>query len=66
MIVKRIGHQLVYLDNYIYAIGGKTDNQICTKLCERFNISLFKWESIDSMNYGRSRCGVTKFISTEG
>jgi len=66
MLVKRIGHQLVYVDNCIYAIGGKTDHQVCTKLCERFNISLFEWETIESMNYARTRCGVTKFNATNG
>ena len=66
MLVKRIGHQLVYVDNCIYVIGGKTDNQVCTKLCERFNITTSQWETIDQMNYARTRSGVTRFNSLNG
>lgn len=50
MLVKRVGHGLCYVPHintgvkeaselgYIYAIGGRTDNNVRTKLCERYNL----------------------------
>ncbi len=50
MLVKRVGHSCCYVPpiktggvgkstlGYIYVIGGKTNNNVRTKLCERYNI----------------------------
>jgi hypothetical protein len=38
MLVKRVGHGSCYHDGYIYVIGGKTENHVRTRLCERYNI----------------------------
>ena len=66
MLVKRVGHALCYLDDYIYAIGGKTNDYVCSKLCERYNLNENEWESIGSLNYGRSMAGVTSFTDSNG
>ena len=69
MLVKRVGHSACYVPplktgtsefsalGYIYVIGGRTDNQVRTKLCERYNIQSGLWESIENINQACSRSG---------
>ena len=61
MLVKRVGHAVCYLDDYVYAVGGKTNDMVCSKLCERYSINDNKWEPISNLNYGRSMAGITTF-----
>ncbi len=63
MNVKKIGHSLCYMDGEIYAIGGKTNDKVCTKLCEKYNIQTNTWTNISSLHYGRSRCGLSTFVT---
>jgi len=46
MLIKRIGHGVCYLNGYIYVVGGKTDDKVCTRLCERYHIAEDRWEII--------------------
>ena len=65
MLVKRVGASSCYVPplhvpgtsrrGYIYVFGGRTDNMVKTKLCERFDIEQNKWESIAKMNHGKAR-----------
>lgn len=65
MLVKRVGHTLVYVpplkfhpaapQGYVYAIGGRTHNSFRTTLCERYNIETEKWEYIAKLEEARSR-----------
>jgi len=64
MLVKRVGHAICYLDHFIYVIGGKTNQMVCSKLCERYDINQDRWEPISNLNYGRSRAGITTFKHT--
>lgn len=66
MSVRKIGHSLCYLDGFIYSIGGKTNDKVCTKLCERYDVANDSWSSIAQMAYGRSRAGVTTFVNSKG
>lgn len=50
MKTRRSGHGLVYLDGYIYAIGGFSDAQDFTTKCERYDIQQNKWETIAALN----------------
>lgn len=61
MAIKRIGHAVCYLDGYIYVVGGKTNDKVCTRLCERYHVATDTWQTIAQLHYGRSRCAVTKF-----
>jgi hypothetical protein len=51
MITPRSGHGLIYLNNYIYAVGGLSNENQFTKLCEKFSISEGTWSPICSLNY---------------
>lgn len=46
MNIRKIGHSLCYLNGFIYAIGGKTNDKVCTKLCERYDVANNEWTSI--------------------
>ena len=39
---------------YIYVFGGRTDHNVRTKLCERYDIVKNKWENISKMTIARS------------
>lgn len=70
MLVKRVGLVLCYVPpintgttkdsdlGYIYAIGGRTDNNVRTKLCERYNLQTSQWEQIEKMDQARARPGI--------
>lgn len=63
---ERAAHAMVYLKNWIYIIGGKTQGKSDkgtrkTARCERYDIIGEKWEDIPSMKCARSRAGVTVF-----
>lgn len=51
MIKARCGHALVFLNNFIYAIGGLSDGQNFTNSCEKFDTISLKWTNISSLNY---------------
>lgn len=63
MRVKRVGASVCYVPpsnqssrrGYIYVFGGRTDDAVKTKLCERFDIENNKWEMIAKMNNGKAR-----------
>jgi len=50
MHVCRSGHALVYLQGYLYAIGGYTQVGQFTRQCERYSIRNDKWENIAGLN----------------
>ncbi|KAL4512048.1 hypothetical protein ABPG72_005050 [Tetrahymena utriculariae] len=47
--------------SYIYAIGGKTNFDTKTKLCERYDVQRNVWESIAPLNQARSRAACCLF-----
>lgn len=58
MKVKRVAHSLVYSNKNggeIYCIGGLTNDNVRTRLCEKYNIMKNLWIEIASMYYGKSR-----------
>ena len=66
MIVKKAGHSLCFVNlgaqgGHIYSIGGRTNDGVRTKICEKYNILENKWEKIALMNSARSRAAVTPF-----
>lgn len=50
MLVPRSSHCLCYLDGYIYAIGGISNQSKFTQKCERFNLISKTWEPIADLN----------------
>jgi len=60
MHVGRSGHALVYLQGYLYAIGGFSQAKEFTRQCERYNIRNDTWEEIASLNVGSNNpCACT-------
>ncbi len=64
MISKRYGHCIIYLNNYIYSIGGydhidrKEESMLSTlKNCEKFDVKKNKWELISNLNHPRAFFG---------
>jgi hypothetical protein len=62
MTVKRVGASACYVPSsqpgsigYIYVFGGRTDNNVKTKLCERYDIDRNKWEPLPKMINGKSK-----------
>ena len=45
----RSGHAMIYLNGYIYTLGGFSDEREFTDKCERYNIRKNIWEIIASM-----------------
>ncbi|KAM3140286.1 hypothetical protein pb186bvf_007642 [Paramecium bursaria] len=62
MLVKRVGASaLIVQQKFIYVIGGRTDNLIKTKLCERYNLNTQKWEYIPKLIQARSKAQTCLF-----
>lgn len=66
MIVKKVGHSLCFVNvqgagGYIYSIGGRTNDGVRTKICEKYSILDNKWEKIALMNSARSRPAVAPY-----
>lgn len=57
----RSSHSLTYLNGYIYAIGGITNNQIYTAKCERYSIVADTWSPIAPLNYATAACSTCSF-----
>ena len=64
MSVKRVASSALFIpesdvsdgeNGFIYVIGGRTDDKVRTKLCEKYNIEKKKWEPISKMNVGKAR-----------
>ena len=51
MNVGRSGHAMIYLNGYIYVLGGFSDEKEFTDKCERYNIRTNIWELISSMKF---------------
>jgi hypothetical protein len=50
LITPRFNHTMKTFGNYIYAVGGRNN-----KSCERYVVSLNKWERMPDMNYEREK-----------
>ena len=66
MVVKKVGHSLCYVNpggtgGSIYSIGGRTNDSVRTKICEKYSVLENKWEKIALMNSARSRAAVCPF-----
>lgn len=66
MLVKKAGHSLCYISDaerggLIFSIGGRTNDSVRTKICERYSVLENKWEKIALLNAARSRAAVTPF-----
>ena len=57
----RCGHALVFLNNFIYAIGGLTDSYSYSSSCEKFDPVSLKWTNISSLNYKANNPSVCAF-----
>ena len=53
----------IFCIEFIYSIGGQTDNVIKTKLCERYSLNNDKWEKIANLNFAKSKSLTTTFQS---
>ncbi len=49
MITPRSSHCLLYMNGYIYAIGGVTNKSVFTKKCERYNPNKDEWRPIGEL-----------------
>jgi hypothetical protein len=49
MNIGRSGHAIIYLNGYIYALGGFSEEKEFTDKCERYNIRKNTWENIAPM-----------------
>lgn len=58
MLVKRVGHSLCFNQDKVYCVGGKSDDKICTKLCESYDVKEDRWEYLPNLNHGRSKPGL--------
>ena len=61
MNIARYSHALVYLDNYIYAIGGTDKTHSSSGSVERFELLKQEWSFVAKLNYKRSKhlCAVS-------
>jgi N-acetylneuraminic acid mutarotase len=64
MMLKRYGHNSVYMNGVIYAIGGFSHRDLPNEMpvtlasCERFNVLENNWAYISTMNEPRAFAGV--------
>lgn len=71
MIVKRVGHSMIFVPNVkdfmqqqadcIYVVGGRIKDKTRTKLCERYNMRTKQWEKISKLHHARSRPALALF-----
>ena len=67
MIVKKVAHSLCFINSgasgggFIFSIGGRTNDGVRTKICEKYDILANKWHKIALMNSARSRAAVCPF-----
>ena len=61
MNVPRSSHGLCYMDDYIYLVGGFTNNQKMTNTVERFNVTTYETSQIASLNNTASSLCCTDF-----
>ena len=55
MNIARYNHALIFLDNYIYAIGGTDQTHSPSASVEKFEILKQEWTFISKLNYKRSK-----------
>lgn len=48
-------------NSYIYVVGGKTNKDVRTRLCERYSLRRKCWEKVALLNKSRSRCALASF-----
>lgn len=61
MKLPRSGHGITYMNDKIYCIGGFTNENICSRLCEIYNVSLNFWQEIAPLNYEANNACVCSF-----
>ncbi len=61
MKLARSGHCMVYLQNFIYVIGGFSEQNDFTTRCERLNLADYSWSEIASLNHKCHNACVTAF-----
>ena len=64
MMVRRIGASACCVKGQVYVLGGCTDQNVKTRLCERYDIEKKKWELIAKMQLGKARIGCCVFDDT--
>ena len=62
LLQSRYTHSLAHAGNHVYAIGGRSINGVLDG-CERFSISLNKWEPIARLN--QKRCTMPAIVYEE-
>ena len=63
----RFGHQLVFIDGFIYAIGGWnhfSKKEAPLTDCERLNLKTGEWDEINSLSEGRADFGACSLGSS--
>lgn len=66
MIVKRIGHSMCYIEKdggTIFVIGGRVNDDIRTKICEKYIIKENKWVKLALLNEARARSALATIQS---
>lgn len=58
MNTARIGHKSFYINDFLYVIGGASQNKQYLKSCEVYDIVAKKWYDIAPMNQERTRFGI--------
>jgi len=48
-------------NSYVYVVGGKTNANVRTRLCERYSFRRKTWEKVAMLNKSRSRCALASF-----
>ncbi|EGR32498.1 kelch motif family protein, putative [Ichthyophthirius multifiliis] len=61
MNIGRSSHSMVFLNDFIYVIGGFDENNQMTKQCEKFSLKNFKWDLAPSLNFGCASSAVCAF-----
>jgi hypothetical protein len=62
LLQSRYTHSLAHSGNFVYAIGGRSINGVLDG-CERYSISLNKWETIAKLN--QKRCTMPAIVFEE-
>jgi hypothetical protein len=62
MLLKRYGHYNIYLNGFIYSIGGFSHKDlpgeppVTLASCERFSVNESTWSYVGTMNESRAFC----------
>ena len=61
MLIPRSGHGIAYLNEYIYCVGGFTNENVCSVKCEKYCVTNNVWEIIADLNYEANNACICSF-----